>query len=211
MTCTTQPESDYSIGCNDEADGTTQTECIDWLNGVLMQETGATDDIVTTPTQFKTYFTFNGINKQIDCIKYPPGGMPGGLNIFGNIVCTTKLPNGETVEILGAEFNTDTNNVTSIAALQTTTYTVKRDSDVPQISDIAYYKNSSLAESARIIDATRWNKNPVTVAVTCANTPPSDGKYCVCSPNVAPVSANPSILGTTNPELWSAGTPDLTI
>lgn len=211
ITCTTQPQSDYDIGCNDEADGTTQAECINWLNRILVKETGAENDIVTIPTQFKTYFVFDGVNKQIDCTKYPPGGMPGGLNIYGNIVCTTSLPNGETVEILGAEFNPDTNSVNAIAALQTTTYTVKRDSDIPQISDITYYKNSSLSASALIIDATRWNKNPVTAVVNCANTPPSDGKYCVCSQNIAPASTNLAILGTTTPELWSVGTADLTI
>jgi hypothetical protein len=137
--------------------------------------------------------------------------MPGGLNIFGNVICTTDLPNGETVEILGAELNTDTNNVSTIAALQTTAYTVKRDSDVPQISELSYYASPSLSESTRIVNTTRWNKNPVTVAVSCANTPSVDGKYCVCSPNIAPVSTVSGILGTTNPELWSAGSPNLTI
>jgi hypothetical protein len=210
ITCTTQPKLEYSIGCNADADGTVPGgECIDWLNRVLSEQNGS--NIVTTPVQFETWFVFNGVNNKITCTKYPPGGMPGGFNIFGNIVCTTDLPNGETVEILGAELNTSNNNVESITSLQTTAYTVRMDSDIPKISDLEYFTSSHPSASSHITDITRWNKNPVTVVATCANNPSADGKYCVCAGNIAPISTIPGILGTTNPELWSVGTPDVTI
>lgn len=68
----------------------------------------------------------NGLNEPVTCTKYDPGTMPGGMNLFGNIVCTHELQNGEKYTIYAADING-----TPINNLQTTSHTVQKDSNKP--------------------------------------------------------------------------------
>lgn len=119
--------------------------------------------------------------------------------MYANFVCKALLPNGEEVEIYGAE-----DNGTPIKALQTTAYTTKKDNQVPTLREIDYYSSESLSPSSRISAPTRWQKTNVTAVVTCADAPGvSDGDTCACAPSVTTTS--------TTPDLWSPGTPDATV
>ena len=119
--------------------------------------------------------------------------------MYANYVCKALLPNGEEVEIYGAE-----ESGTPIKALQTTAYTTKKDNQAPNIQPISYYSSESLSASSLISAPTRWQKTNVTAVVTCADAPGvSDGDSCACAPAVATTS--------TTPDLWSPGIPDATV
>lgn len=105
-------------------------------------------------------------------------------------VCTTQLPNGETVELFSGD-----------KSLQTTAYTVKFDNEKPLISDIRYYTDSTL--STRIDNIKQWQKNPVVAEVTCTDTPTEETLACACSKTVHPSS--------TQNTAWSQGVPDSVI
>lgn len=205
VTCTPDASSEYDIGCNSAADDTTRKFCAKWFKDAFDNRPNK------SVSDFQTYFTFGGAHALIDCTQYTANDPRfGGLNMYENFVCTTTLPNGEIVEIFGAEKKPD-NSIGAIAALQTTAYTVKRDTDKPVLSALKFYSGSTVSESTYIADQSRWQKSPVTAAVTCTNTPFSDGNYCVCAPHVAAVSTVAGIPGTTTPDLWSSGIPDATV
>jgi hypothetical protein len=105
-------------------------------------------------------------------------------------VCTTRLPNGESVELFSGD-----------KSLQTTAYTVKFDDEKPKISDIRYYTDNTL--STRISNIKQWQKNPVVAEVTCTDTPTEETLACACSKTVHPSS--------TQNTAWSQGVPDSTI
>jgi len=191
-TCTTEDKSIYDIGCNPLADQTTKDTCAKWFSDAF----AARPLSVNT---FTTHFTFGGAHTPIVCTKYPPGGLPGGLNMYANFVCKALLPNGEEVEIYGAE-----ESGTPIKALQTTAYTTAKDNQVPNIRDIEYYSSESISASSRISTPTRWQKTNVTAVVTCTDAPGvSDGDTCACAPAVD--------TSSTTPDLWSPGIPDATV
>lgn len=191
-TCTTEDKSVYDIGCNPLADQTTKDMCAKWFSDAFR------DHALSTNT-FTTHFTFGGADTPIVCTKYPPGGLPGGLNMYANFVCKALLPNGEEVEIYGAE-----DSGTPIKALQTTAYTTKKDNQVPNLQPVAYYSSESLSANSLISTPTRWQKTNVTAVVTCTDSPGvSDGDTCACAPAVD--------TSSTTPDLWSPGIPDPTV
>ena len=126
--CTSKPNEEYSIGCNPEASEATRFACAAWFKGIFPDET------VTVPTPFLARFTFDGTGDEIGCMKYPPGGMPGGLNMYENFVCKKILPSGQFVEIFASD-----NSGTPITSLQTTAYTTKLDIQNPELT-MKYYK-----------------------------------------------------------------------
>lgn len=142
--CTSVPNEEYNIGCNPNSSQETQLACAAWFQNLFNQQATG---VVTT---FKARFTFNGANDEISCTKYPPGGMPGGINMYENFVCKKILPSGQLIEIFAAD-----NSGTPISSLQTTAYTTKLDTQNPHL-DLQYY-----TEPARIhpvIDVEKWQK-----------------------------------------------------
>jgi len=189
-TCTTQNEEEYSIGCNPDAPETTRIACAAWFSNLFAAQTGAG---VKT---FKARFTFNGANDEIGCTKYPPGGMPGGLNMYENFVCKKILPSGELVEIYAAD-----NSGTPINSLQTTAYTVKKDNEKPDLQDIKYY--TDVTRTNLITDISKWQKGSITAQITCLDRPLEESVSCACAKNVDPSSSEA--------DKWSVGTPDLNL
>ena len=190
-TCTTDPESEYDIGCNPLADNSTKIRCAEWFRDAFEKR------LNPATNTFNAIFTFGGGNTPISCRKYPEGTMPGGMNMYANYVCTTLLRNGEEVTVIGYEDNLQDGT----SPLQTTAYTTKKDNEKPAITPIAYYSSASLSPSSLITNTNQWQKGSVTAVVTCTDAPGvSDGDTCACAPSVDPT--------TTHADLWSSGSPD---
>lgn len=116
------------------------------------------------------------------------------MNLFGNIVCTHELQNGEKYTIYAADING-----TPINNLQTTSHTVQKDSTKPLISPMELYSDPEFTQP--ITDFNRWQKAPVTAVVRCTDKPgASDGIECAC--------ANQMV---TDPASWSLGIPHSTL
>ncbi len=181
--CTSQPNEEYNIGCNPDAPQSTQLACAAWFQNLFNQQATG---VVTT---FKARFTFNGANDEIGCTKYPPGGMPGGLNMYENFVCKKILPSGELVEIYAAD-----NSGTPITSLQTTSYTTRLDTQKPHL-DLKYYKEP--ARINLITDIDQWQKSGVTAEAICTDLPNDESTYCSCAKTIDP--------STTDANSWSSG------
>lgn len=111
----------------------------------------------------------NGRVRDIECTIIPANSpLLGGLNMYENYACSTKLPNGETVQL----FNGD-------VSLQTTAYTVKFDDINPTASDIVYYTDTTLSTLATEIN--KWQKKPITAQVTCVDRPTEESTSCACA------------------------------
>ena len=190
LSCTTRDEEEYNIGCNPDAPSPTPERCAAWFQNLFAAQTAAG---VTT---FKAKFTFNGTNDEIGCTKYPPGGMPGGLNMYENFVCKKILPSGELIEIYAAD-----NSGNEITSLQTTAYTVKKDNENPDLQDIKYYTEPSRINL--ITDITKWQKGSITAQITCLDRPLEESTSCACAKDVDPSSSEA--------DKWSTGTPDINL
>lgn len=179
--CTTQDEDDYSIGCNPEASQTARDSCVKWFQDTFTARTNSSSNTFTLP------FVINNVVRNIQCTKYAPGTLPGGLNMYDDFVCTTQLPNGETVELFSGD-----------RSLQTTAYTVRKDRDKPEISEVKYYLDDT--RTTPITDATLWQKKNIFAEVTCIDRPLDESLACACAPSVDPSSSDSTA--------WSTGTPD---
>ena len=182
--CSPNDQSSYTIGCNPAAPQSVRDACVAWFQNAFNTRS---DTITNT---FTTHFTFDGSNTLINCTKYPPGVLPGGINLVSNYMCTTTLQNGKVIQIYAADSNGPINS------LQTTATTVKKDG-IPPTIDSTSFQNAQTGVS---IDTQRWQKTPVTMQVICHDTPLDDGSACACATTVDPASSN-------NVD-WSAGTPD---
>jgi hypothetical protein len=188
--CTTEEEDEYTIGCNPDAPDEVKTACIEMFEEAVRNTTPAPSN----GQPFRVKLSVNGAvpnnGAGVECIKYAPGTMPGGQNIYGTISCTQLLPNGEFYEI----YASDTTG-SPIASLQSKGRTVERDTIAPTISEIKYYTDSSLTDEVTV---TKWANKPVYAAVVCSDTPLGESLACACSPKVNPAK-------TTNATLWSDG------
>lgn len=144
--CTSKANEEYSIGCNPAAPLATQLACAAWFQNLFStQASGGT-------TAFLAKFTFNGTAEEIGCTKYPPGGMPGGLNMYENFVCKKILPSGQLVEIFASD-----NSGTPITSLQTTAYTTKLDTQLPDLN-VRYYREPARINLLSATDVEQWQK-----------------------------------------------------
>lgn len=182
--CTTNDDDDYSIGCNPDAPQTARDACAKWFQDTFTARTNANTNSFTLP------FVINNLTRNIQCTKYAAGTLPGGLNMYDNFVCTTRLPNGETVELFSGD-----------RSLQTTAYTVRKDRDKPDISEVKYFTDDT--RSTIIADLTQWQRKNVFAEVTCIDRPLDESAACACAPTVDP--------STTDKTSWSAGIPDVTL
>lgn len=147
-------------------------------------------------TSFKAPFIFNGtLYGDIACNKYGPNDPAlGGVNMQANIVCRATLNNGQQYTILAADSpNPATAN--PINSLQTTTYTVKKDSTNPELLPLELYLNPNL--TLQVTDFDRWYNVPVTLVARCSDKPGiSDGDECACASQTSSDAA-----------FWSPGVP----
>jgi len=137
---------------------------------------------------------FNGTTTPVTCHKYAANHPAlAGLNMYENVVCTANMKNGEQYTILAA----DTGG-SPINSLQTTTYTVKKDTTNPDILPLELYLNPAL--TLAVTDFTRWYNVPLTVVARCSDKPGiSDGNECACAPEMV-----------SSPTFWSPGIADST-
>lgn len=197
LTCTTEAASEYKIGCNPDAPESTRIECAKWFNDRIAA-LNLPEPTVATPTVFKINFTFDLLSTpgsppaaEVTCTKYAPGGMPGGFNLYANVICEQELANHEKYTIYAA----DTGG-TPINSLQTTAYTVKKDVANPQILPLELFLNPAM--TLAVPDLNRWYNTPLTARVYCVDQPgPSDGSTCACAPRMK-----------SEPTLWSPGIQD---
>lgn len=178
IVCTTNDEDDYNIGCNPDAPEAVRKSCTDWFQSIFNKPENV------GKTSFSMPFIINNIDRTINCEKYAAGTMPGGLNMYDNYVCTTKLPNGQTVDLLSGD-----------RSLQTTAYTVRKDRDNPEISEVSYYVD---AAHTAVVDPHRWQNKPVYAEVTCSDSPRDESLSCACANTVDPSSTGGS-------DAWSQG------
>lgn len=105
-----------------------------------------------------------------------------------NIVCRATLNNGQQYTILAADAGGS-----PINSLQTTTYTVKKDSTKPDLLPLELYLNPTL--TLQVTDFDRWYNVPLTLVARCNDQPGiSDGDECACASEMV-----------SNPTLWSPG------
>ncbi len=113
--------------------------------------------------------------------------------MYENVVCEANMKNGEKYTILAA----DTGG-SPINSLQTTTYTVKKDTTNPEILPLELYLTPAL--TLAVTDFTRWYNVPLTVVARCSDKPGiSDGNECACAPEMV-----------SSPTFWSPGIADTT-
>lgn len=127
----------------------------------------------------------------MDCNKYGPNDPAlGGVNMQANIVCRATLNNGQQYTILAADAGGSPVN-----SLQTTTYTVKKDSTNPDLLPLELYLNPTL--TLQVTDFDRWYNVPLTLVARCNDKPGiSDGDECACASETLSESV-----------LWSPGVP----
>lgn len=201
LTCTNEPDSEYKIGCNPDAPQATKELCGKWFNDRIA-ELNLPDPIIGNPTEFRINFTFDQLSTPgsppaalIDCIEYAPGDMPGGFNLYANVICSQTLNNDETYTVFAADTGGG-----KIQDLQTTSHTVKRDATDPDIFPVPpsrpeFYTTSS---TPVVINTSRWLNTPVTARVYCIDKPGEiDGAACACAETMA-----------SEPTLWSPGIQD---
>ena len=94
-TCTSRNTDTYRIGCNPDAPEALRTQCVEAFQTAIAAQSNTVADGVA----FRFRFIFNNTTPtDVECVKYGPGKMPAGLNLYENVVCNAVLQNGEYYE-----------------------------------------------------------------------------------------------------------------
>lgn len=182
--CTTAQTDTYNIGCNPEAPDDIRTQCVEMFqSAVTAAGSGANNG-----TPFTLSFSFNGIQRNIECAKYAAGS-PELHNIYDTVSCKALLDNGEYYDIYAADSNGN-----KINSLQTQTRTIQRDNDLPKLDPIKYYTDSSLTTE---VTPGTWSSEPVTAVAVCRDAPTTESASCACAQFVDDL--------TTNKPEWTRG------